>query len=278
MSFFNKIKGWGQKDGSPEHDAIDDGSFADAYAKSNGDAAAHDPGNAGFEVPTVQQAQGNSLDSSIITEAAPSEMAEFSETRIQEGEAAGLAGTGLPVIGNRPVAQQQRILGFMVGLGLLGLIGMTAWALVAANRGSAQVAASGQALMQSQRLAKSVSQALIGSAQAFPEVRESAEVLARNVRGLKTGEGSIAAAPDSVQSVLEPVLPLVDRAEKNANTVLAQQAVLTQVGQSLRTINRQSSDLLEIAETVSSLKVQRDASPTELAAVGQMVMLTQRIG
>src|SRR5262249_17794021 len=32
------------------------------------------------------------------------------------------------------------------------------------------------------------------------------------------------------------------------------------------------------AETVSSLKLQQDASPAELSAVGQLVMLTQRIG
>jgi twitching motility protein PilJ len=81
-----------------------------------------------------------------------------------------------------------------------------------------------------------------------------------------------------VQQALEPVLPLVDRAEKNAKTVLDQQAILTQVGQALRAINRQSSDLLETAETVSSLKLQQDASPAELSAVGQLVMLTQRIG
>ncbi len=63
---------------------------------------------------------------------------------------------------------------------------------------------------------------------------------------------------------LEPLLPLVERAEKNANTVIAQQKILTQVGQALRTINRQSSDLLEIAETVSSLKLQQNASPAEI--------------
>jgi twitching motility protein PilJ len=182
------------------------------------------------------------------------------------------------MIGDRPIAQQQRILSIMVGVGLVGLIAMTVWSLVAANRGSAQVAASGQALMQSQRLAKSVSQALIGSASAFPEVKESAEVLARNVKGLKTGEGDITAAPSGVQEVLEPVMPLVEKAEKNANTVIGQQKILTQVGQALRAINRQSSDLLEIAETVSSLKLQQDASPAELSAVGQLVMLTQRIG
>jgi twitching motility protein PilJ len=103
-------------------------------------------------------------------------------------------------------------------------------------------------------------------------------VLATNVRGLRSGEGELAAAPASVQDVIEPLLPLVDRAERNANQVLAQQKTLTQVGQALRTINRQSADLLETAETVSSLKLQQEATPSELAAVGQLVMLTQRIG
>jgi hypothetical protein len=51
-----------------------------------------------------------------------------------------------------------------------------------------------------------------------------------------------------------------------------------QVGAALRTISRQSSDLLEIAETVSSLKLQQNAAPTEISAAGQLVMLTQRIG
>ena len=58
---------------------IDD---AFARAEASPDAAGTMP----LEVPTLQQA--GSLDSSIITEAAPSEMADFSETRIQGGDAA----------------------------------------------------------------------------------------------------------------------------------------------------------------------------------------------
>ena len=50
------------------------------------------------------------------------------------------------------------------------------------------------------------------------------------------------------------------------------------MGDALRTINRQSSDLLEIAETVSSLKLQQNAPASEISAAGQLVMLTQRIG
>ena len=217
------------------------------------------------------------ISTSIISEAAPSELApDFNESRPQH--AAPVAAAALPLIGNKTVPEQQRILGGVVLLGLLGLVLGTVLALSAASRGANQVAAVGQALMQSQRLAKSVSQALVGSAQAFPEVRDASTVLATNVRGLRSGEGELAAAPASVQDTIEPLLPLVDRAERNANHVLGQQKTLTQVGQALRTINRQSADLLETAETVSSLKLQQEASPAELAAVGQLVMLTQRIG
>ena len=286
MSFLNKIKGWGPKDegailevpgaGAATFEGLP-GRHAVAVAPEG--HASDTIGEAGYGgVPTVQQAMDG--DTSIISEATPSGMADFSETRIQDSEpaAAATAGTGLPIIGKRPVAQQQRVLFTMVGLGLAGLILMTVFSLLAANRGSAQVAASGQALMQSQRLAKSASQALIGSAQAFPEVRDSADVLARNVRGLNVGAGDIAAAPSGVQEVLAPILPLVERTEKNAAIVLNQRATLTRVGEALRSINHQSGDLLETAETVSSLKLQQDASPAELSAVGQLVMLTQRIG
>ncbi|MFY8089160.1 MAG: type IV pili methyl-accepting chemotaxis transducer N-terminal domain-containing protein, partial [Rubrivivax sp.] len=219
-------------------------------------------------------------DSSIISEAAPSELApEFSETRLPgaEGEADGFT-SGLPVIGTWALARQQRALIIMVGAGLAGILLTVLLVLLSSSSGSQQVAAAGQATTQSQRLAKSVSQALVGSAAAFPEVKESIDILASNVRSLKTGEGSVPAAPGALQEQLDQLVPLVDRAEKNAAIVLQQQKTLTQVGQALRAINRQSADLLETAETVSSLKLQGGASASELSAVGQLVMLTQRIG
>ncbi len=229
---------------------------------------------------TLERAPG--ADSSIISEAAPSELpGDFAGTRL-EGTTAETAGSQsrVPLIGHMPVAQQQRVLGGLTIGGLVGLVLITIISQNAANQVATQVSVSGQALMQSQRLAKSVSQALIGSPQAFPEVKESASVLARNVRALARGDDALEVQPAAaaVQPAIEPLLPLVDRAEKNAATVLAQQQILTQVGQALRTINRQSSDLLEIAETIASLKLQQNASPAEISAAGQLVMLTQRIG
>ena len=283
MSFLNKIKSLGQ----PRKNDADSDELP--QVQSYGGAALAPLPDAGLPHggygSTVSDAGATTMQlplagaTFIISEEAPSELADFSETRLQGAElATAAAGSGLPLIGNRPAEQQQRILGALVVIGVLGLIVTVSLSLLSASRGSAQVAASGEAMMQSQRLAKSVSQALIGSPLAFPEVRESSEVLSRSVRGLKTGEGGLSAAPAAVQELLDPMLPLVDRAEKNANTVIAQQKILTQVGQSLRAINRQSSELLETAETISSLKLQQEAPAAELSAVGQLVMLTQRIG
>jgi twitching motility protein PilJ len=217
---------------------------------------------------------------SIISEAAPSELAaEFGETRVAAGADESEAfHSGLPVVGAWPLERQQRAMVWLFGAGLALLLLAALLAITSANRSASQVAAAGQATTQSQRLAKSVSQAIVGSAAAFPEVRESADVLTQTVRSLASGEGDVAAAPGGLQEQVAALMPLVDRAEKNAAVVLTQQQTLTQVGTALRAINRQSGDLLETAETVSSLKLQGGASAAELSAVGQLVMLTQRIG
>ena len=192
----------------------------------------------------------------------------------------GAAGVPLPGLGRRSVAQHQRLLTGLLSVSLLSLVGVALLGLNAADRVAQQVGATGQALLQAQRLAKSVSQALVGVPQAFPEVAESVDVLARNLKGLRTGDSSLRLAPvsDSLQPQLDGLWPRLVSAEKHAAVIMAQQTTLTQVGVALRLINRQSSDLLEIAETVSSLKLQQAAPTTEISASAQLVMLTQRIG
>ena len=186
----------------------------------------------------------------------------------------------IPILGRRTVLHHQRLLAILLGVSLIVLTAVAVTGLNSADKVAQQVSAMGQSLMQSQRLAKSVSQALVGVPQAFPEVAESSNVLAKNLRALKDGDDLMRLEPlaDDMQPQLGKVLPLTQRAEKNAAVILAQKEVLTQVGEALRLINRQSSDLLEIAETIASLKLQQNAPATEISAAGQLVMLTQRIG
>src|SRR6476469_4833029 len=186
----------------------------------------------------------------------------------------------VPLLGQRSIVTHQRVLFTLLTSSLVALGSVAVYAVRQADKVAQQVRATGDSLTQSQRLAKSVSQALVGSPSAFPDVKEAAAVLARSVRGLKAGDEELrlAAVASQYQPGIGKVVPMMERAEKNAKTVMSQQKILTQVGTALRTINRQSSDLLEIAETVSSLKLQQNAAPAEISAAGQLVMLTQRIG
>ena len=97
----------------------------------------------------------------------------------------------LPLIGNKPVAEQQRIL-----LACVGCWACSAWCSARCSRcarpaaAPAQVAAVGQALMQSQRLAKSVTQALVGSAAGVPGSADSADGAGRaTCAACSSGEG-----------------------------------------------------------------------------------------
>ena len=186
----------------------------------------------------------------------------------------------LPVLGRNTVAKHQKTLLIVLGLSLLALVIVFYFALRQANQVAQQLSATGQALMQSQRLAKTTTQALVGNQQAFPDVADSSGVLAKTVRALKSGDDElrVGALGGDFDADLDKVVPLMERAEKGAATVLGQQKILTQINSALRLINRQSSDLLEIAESVSSLKLQQNAGAAEISAAGQLVMLTQRIG
>jgi twitching motility protein PilJ len=277
MSVLSKIKNLGKR---RDDDDLDDSvGFGDPFTSAQ-DTVVYTGGGAAAQTPLGAPAAARA-DSSIITEAAPSELPEVAPDTVLAGSsAAESAGARLPLIGHLSAERQQRILWGMLLLSLVGM-GLTAvLALRTANQSGAQIAASGQALMQSQRLAKSVSQALIGRPAAFAEVRDASSVLVGNVRSLAgaSADGSVPAVEGQVSEIITPLLPLVDTAEKSTAAVLAQEKLLTQVGTALRNVNRQSSDLLELSETVSSLKLQQGASPAELAATGQLVMLTQRIG
>jgi twitching motility protein PilJ len=186
----------------------------------------------------------------------------------------------LPGLGTRSVLQHQRVLSILLGVALLVLAGVTFYVLGQSDKVAQQLGAVGQSLMQSQRLAKSVSQALVGNAKAFADVVDSSGILAKAARGLQDGDDTsrLEELDAAFKPELEKVIPLVDRAEKNAKAVMGQEKILTQIGASLRLINRQSSDLLEIAETISGMKLQQNAPAVEISAVGQLVMLTQRIG
>ncbi|WP_412556692.1 methyl-accepting chemotaxis protein [Xylophilus sp. GOD-11R] len=186
----------------------------------------------------------------------------------------------LPLLGRASINRHQRVLYAVLVVSVLLLVALAGFALQQANTNAQQLAATGQALMQSQRLAKSASQAIIGSQAAFPDVADSAATLSRIGTALLDGDRELGIAPvDAGHGAdVREAKPLIDRAARNARAVMNQEKTLTQVGSSLRNINQQSSELLEIAENVAALRLQQGGAVGEIAAANQLVMLTQRIG
>ena len=231
--------------------------------------------------PSATMQMGGGIDSMVqpgpISELEPSGAAKAGQIT---PEALHVDSVDLPVLGRRGVSEHQRILFMLLAVALIGLAVVAVYTRARGNVLQRQLAVVGNTLMQSQRLAKTVSQALMGGTQAFPEVADSAGVISKSVRGLKSGDSQLEleALPDREQPVVDKILPLMQRSEKNAATVMAQQKTLTQVSAALRQVNRQSSDLQEIADAIANLKLQQGAPAAEIAAAGQVVMLTQRIG
>ena len=251
---------------------------------SIGSDALQDAGGTGHEAfagrPSAMSADGSPA-AEAVHESGFADTSDFSESRMVEpADAPDSELVPLPLLGRATTIRHQRRLYALLVLGLVALALIGGTALTRANRSAQQLSATGQALLQSQRLAKSVTQAIIGNPQAFADVQESADTLSRIGKGLEAGDSGLNLAPlgSSYSAELQAVLPLVQRADRNAKIVLGQQKILTQVGAALRTINRQSSDLLEIAETIAALRMQQNAPTGDISAASQLAMLTQRIG
>ena len=145
--------------------------------------------------------------------------------------------------GARPVTQ--RLLGLMLGLSLLVLTAVTVLAFSQSSRLVQQLDVTGQSLMQSQRLANAVNQAMRGNAQAFADVAESASALRKTTQNLRQGDG--------LGPQLDQRGPLVDKADQAAKLVLQQQNLLLQSLGALQQVNGQSVNLLATLSTQAGL-------------------------
>ena len=189
-------------------------------------------------------------------------------------------GVKLPILGTALADVHQKRLGLVLAISLVLIIGLTWFTLGKSNQVAKQVSTAGDAVTESQRLAKSISQAVVGNQKAFKEMKASALELGKAVRGLRSGDSSMQLAPadNKEQILINDLWPLIERTEKNVKIVESHEKVLTTVSAALRQINLQSAEFLESAETIASIKLQQNSPSTEVLDAGQLVMLTQRIG
>ncbi|MFT4171250.1 MAG: methyl-accepting chemotaxis protein [Rhodocyclaceae bacterium] len=187
----------------------------------------------------------------------------------------------VPGLAEKPVAEQLRTLGVVFGVLALVTIGLTAWQIRLANQGTAFVSASTQMGTQSQVLAKASQLAVTGGRRGFEELRESRqqfiELLDAVTKGGDIDGVSVPSSPSAVQESLNNLTASWAKVDKDAAALISQGVNVTRLGTAVDNINNTNAQLLDFAEQVAALKLQRGAPAAEIATANQVVMLTQRM-
>ncbi|MBW8897492.1 MAG: methyl-accepting chemotaxis protein, partial [Massilia sp.] len=187
----------------------------------------------------------------------------------------------LPLIGHLSLARQLRILLVAFVAGILMTI-VSLWQNSAANVvGSAQTQIASDALMHSQRVGKAAPNAIQGSPEAFTQLEDSRVQLTGDLSLLSRGgdfAGRRIPTPSATMArMLKDVSAKWVSSDNAAGTILKMKKELTGFEKTVKQLDTLSPELLTLTEDLLNEKVKRGGSARELAALGRMMMLTQRL-
>jgi len=179
-------------------------------------------------------------------------------------------------------ASRLRVLQIALALALLGLA-VLAWQYTTRTlTASVQTQMAGELVMHSQRLGKAAPNAIQGHPDAFTQLRQSRDAINQSLSVLATGGQwqvhSLPAANALPALRIAAIREVWQRSDRDSSRLLVVEKQLTGFRSTLQALNTLNPVLLELAEQVATLSAQHGASPREIAAAGQLVMLTQRMG
>ena len=187
----------------------------------------------------------------------------------------------LPLIGHLSLPRQLRLLlvAFAAGMSLT-ILGM--WQNAAVNaRVAAQIQVAGDILMHTQRAGKAAPNALAGRPDSFAQLDESRAEVERSMRllarGGEIGGVAIPGASGRQGAQLARVRNTWSASEQGAANMIRMKPALIAFDKSVRQLDGLASEMLTLTEELMTQNVERGASARELAAIGRMMMLTQRL-
>ena len=187
----------------------------------------------------------------------------------------------LPFIGDLSLPRQLRILFIVFGISVLVTV-VALWLNARSNSVSSdQTQIASDALMHSQRIGKAAPNAIQGNVEAFAQLEESRIALNNDLnlmeKGGSFGGATVPSAPASMKKMLTAARTKWVSTDNAAGTILKMKPELTGFEKILRQLDVLSPELLSMTEDLLNQKVQKGATPRELAAIGRMTMLTQRL-
>lgn len=195
------------------------------------------------------------------------------------GEAA--ANVKLPLIGHLPSARQLSLLSTTLGVSILLSVVFVAWNAYNSAVASTRTQIASDVLMHSQRIGKAAPNAIKGNQSATKQLEESRTDLNRALLILADGGRylghSVLSAPGSVLPALNDARKKWTASDKAASTIAKYKWDLSGLDETLQKLNAMSPDLLSLTEEVAAARLKQGGSPKELAALGKLGMLTQRM-
>ena len=191
------------------------------------------------------------------------------------------AGFRLPLIGHLPPSRQLSYLVSTLAVGLALSAGFVALNAHESATGALGTQLAGDALMHSQRIGKAAPNAVQGNAEAFRQLDESRRELANDLALMAGGgeyQGSrVGAAGGELRAAVARARKQWSATDKAAETILRQRGALAGVDKTLQQMNAASPRLLALTEEIAAARLQRGAGAREMAALGRLMMLTQRM-
>ncbi|QGZ39668.1 twitching motility protein PilJ [Pseudoduganella flava] len=187
----------------------------------------------------------------------------------------------LPLIGHLPPQRQLSYLVTALAASLALAAGLVALNVHHSAAGAAATQLAGDALMHSQRIGKAAPNAVQGNAEAFRQLDDSRRELDSDLT-LLAGGGSyrgrtVGATPAGLQGAVDQARMRWAPTAQAADTILRHRADLAGIDKALGTLNELAPRLLAQAEEIAALRLQRGAAAREIAALGRLTMLTQRM-
>ena len=187
----------------------------------------------------------------------------------------------LPLIGHLSLPRQLRILLVAFGGGILLTI-LAMWQNANVNaRVAAQIQVASEIQLHSQRVGKAAPNALAGNVDSFTQLAESRNEVNRELRllsqGGSVGTVTVPGASGRQGALLGRVRATWTASELGSANILQMKGALIGFDKSVRQLDALATEMLVLTEDLMAQNVERGASARELAAIGRMMMLTQRL-
>lgn len=190
---------------------------------------------------------------------------------------AGDSGQPLPLIGEKPMKQQLKILGGAWAVAVLLSFVPLIWYGANLYILKQHTSISTELQMLSQRIAKGAQQAAQGSPIAFAQLKEADQQFSVHMSSLLQGGAGVPASPGAVQPELKEMNALWSKMRKDIGQIASQEKNLINLSNNVAGINSSNTVLLELTELLAGQLIQSGAGVREVSAARQLGMVTQRI-